>query len=105
MELANVLMLFEDKSPAKKKADIVKLHRQFGHSSTNNLKKLLRNANLLNKELENLIDIVVKECEVCCRRRKRLLLNQLSVYQNLPVSMTVSQWIFMSWHPTHGTCI
>ena len=66
MELANVLMLFEDKSPAKKKADIVKLHRQFGHSSTNNLKKLLRNANLLNKELENLIDIVVKECEVCC---------------------------------------
>ena len=52
----------------KKKA--VKLHKQFGHPTAINLIKMLRSAEIYNREFEQVIDNVSEKCEVCVKYKK-----------------------------------
>ena len=47
-----------------------KLHSQFGHATAEKLKKLLKSANISDKELLDIIDVVDKECKVCLKYKK-----------------------------------
>ena len=42
-----------------------KLHRQFGHASSNNLFALLKNAKIYDKSLFQILENVTKECDSC----------------------------------------
>ena len=44
-----------------------KLHRQFGHTGSEKLVKLLRNAGIRNRKLELEIEAVAKGCETCIK--------------------------------------
>jgi len=48
----------------------LKLHKQFGHPSTEKLVKLVRDAGMEDSSLEKCIADVVRDCEVCCRYKK-----------------------------------
>lgn len=48
----------------------LKLHRQFGHPTSEKLIKLINNAGMKNSELEQTIQKVTKECVVCFKFRK-----------------------------------
>ena len=48
----------------------LKLHKQFGHPSTEKLVKLIKDAGIYNGDLEKCIDNVVNNCEICCRYKK-----------------------------------
>ena len=51
------------KSQVKRK---MKLHKQFGHPlDGDKLKNILKDANLIDQELFDMIDKVTKECSVC----------------------------------------
>ena len=63
-------MLEKDLSALEKKSQIIKVHKQFGHASIDNLKKLIKNAGLLDKELCNIINDVVESCDTCIRFKK-----------------------------------
>ena len=49
---------------------IIKLHKQFGHASADRLKKLLQNAGVDTYKWVNLINKVVKECEICMKNKQ-----------------------------------
>ena len=55
-------MSSKDKSVAVKK-----LHRQFGHASEQKLKDLLKKANVKDKEIYDLLNKAITECELCIR--------------------------------------
>ena len=66
----HVLIFENDDSIKKKKAKLIKLHKQFGHASSNNLKSLIKNAGHLNEEISNLIDEVSLNCDICKKYKK-----------------------------------
>ena len=43
----------------------MKIHLQFGHASSDNMKRLLKQANLLDNYVLPLIDIVYDTCKTC----------------------------------------
>ena len=47
-----------------------KLHRQFGHTGSEKLVKLLRNAGIRNRKLELEIEAVTKGCETCMKFKR-----------------------------------
>ena len=57
-EIHKVLILEDNHSQTQKKTQIVKLHKQFGHASSNNLKILLNNAGLMSSDINVLIEDV-----------------------------------------------
>ena len=86
-------MMTTDNDPHK---IALKLHKQFAHPSVEKLTKLLRNANILNKELENEIKSVSEKCEICCKFKKpqpRPVVGMpLSSKFNEAVSMDLKVW-------------
>ena len=52
------------KSPEEKEKNAKKLHSQFGHSSAEKLKKLLKSANIWDQELNRKIDTVERICDI-----------------------------------------
>lgn len=48
----------------------MKLHRQFGHTTAEKLKKLVRDANIRDTSLEQKIDKVTADCSICKRYKK-----------------------------------
>ena len=69
-DIENVLIFENDDSIKKKKAKLIKLHKQFGHASSNNLKSLIKNAGYLNDEISNLIDEISLNCDICKQYKK-----------------------------------
>ena len=69
-EVEEVMVLAEDDPPSKKKTEIKKLHRQFGHASVQNITKLLKNAELFDSSLSPIIEAVVNDCDICISRKK-----------------------------------
>ena len=69
-DIENVLIFENDDSIKKKKAKLIKLHKQFGHASANNLKSLIKNAGYLNDEISNLIDEISLNCDICKQYKK-----------------------------------
>ena len=47
-ETKQILILEQCTSEAEKIKTLTKIHRQFGHASSDNIKRLLKNSNLLN---------------------------------------------------------
>ena len=58
------------KSSDEKKKIAKKLHCQFGHSSSEKLKKLLQSANIHDKELIEEINNIEEQCDICLQYKK-----------------------------------
>ena len=69
-DIEHVLIFENDDSIKNKKAKLIKLHKQFGHASSNNLKSLIKNAGYLNDEISNLTDEVSLNCDICKQYKK-----------------------------------
>ena len=65
-----ILMLENNISDKQKFKQITKIHKQFGHASKENIKKLLTNANLMSNDLKQIIDKVIESCETYQKFRK-----------------------------------
>ena len=69
------------KSPEKKKKKIAKkLHCQFGHSSAEKLKKLLKSANIWDQELNREIDTVERICDLCLKYKKAKIETSIRIF-------------------------
>ena len=66
----NVLIFEENMTLSDKKKHIQKIHRQFGHASTENIKRLMKNAGVTDKEFFEMIDEVIQGCDVCFKCKK-----------------------------------
>ena len=51
-------------------SSITKLHKQLGHCSAENLKKITKNANIQGDNVNKVIDQVLKECDSCARYKR-----------------------------------
>ena len=58
-----VMILGMDLLDNEKKSQDIKIHKQFGHASTENIKKLVDNAGLLDKGLNAIIENAVQTCD------------------------------------------
>ena len=67
--IEEVLILEKDLPRSKKHTQILKLHEQFGHTSVQNLQKLLKNANCFENTWTEIIEDVVNNCETCLKFR------------------------------------
>ena len=54
----------------QKEKQILKIHSQFGHSSSSNFKRIIHNAGALNSELSKIIDDAIPKCDICINYRK-----------------------------------
>ena len=61
----NVLMFDININQRSKIKCMDKIHKQFGHASAENLKRLFKNAWKLNSEITSLIDATVEKCKTC----------------------------------------
>ena len=68
-----VLMSWKKKSYNEKVAIANKLHRQFGHSTSEKLKKLIKSSNIDDRELLEIIDTIDNKCQVCMKYKKTKL--------------------------------
>ena len=60
------ILVFEKDVPEKtKQKQMIKIHKQFGHSSAENLMRLFNNAGKLDKEIIALIDKTLQGCDAC----------------------------------------
>lgn len=64
------LKVEENMDEEKKKTYIMKLHKQFGHASAENLKRLMKNAGLDKTDMFQNMTEILEDCEVCARYRK-----------------------------------
>ena len=71
VELYLTINNLNTKSKEEKKSIAVKLHRQFGHPvDSTKLKDIVKDAEIEDDQLLQLIDQVTEECDVCTRYRK-----------------------------------
>ena len=68
--IEHVLIFEDDDINSKKQLKLIKLHKQFGHASWNNLKSLLKNAGYIDKELYKMVDQISNICNVCKNYKK-----------------------------------
>ena len=54
----------------QKEKQILKIHKQFGHSSSSSVKKIIHNAGALDYELSKIIDDVISKYDICIKYRK-----------------------------------
>ena len=80
-----VMILKKELSENRKKSQVIKIHKQFGHASTENIKKLINNAGLLDKGLNAIIENVVQSCDTCVifKRAPPRLVIGLSIAKDL----------------------
>ena len=68
--LQEKFFLEENLSKKQKEKQILKIHKQFGHSSSSSVKKIIHNAGALHSELSKIIDDVKSKCDICIKYRK-----------------------------------
>ncbi|KAK6187111.1 hypothetical protein SNE40_005204 [Patella caerulea] len=67
----NEILLFEEvQSKEQKMTLLMKLHLQFGHASSERLKKLLKSAGNVDNSIIQLVDEATKDCEVCIQYKR-----------------------------------
>ena len=54
-----------------KKKQIRKIQRQFGHASSENIKRLIKNAGMIDQEFFKIIDEVIQGCNVCLKEAEK----------------------------------
>ena len=59
------MILEKDLSENEKKSQVIKISKQFGHASKENINKLINNAGLLDKRLNAIIENVVQSWDTC----------------------------------------
>ena len=60
-----VMILEKDLLENEKKSQVIKIHKQFGHASKENINKLINNAGLLDKRLNAIMENVVQSWDMC----------------------------------------
>ena len=65
-----VLILEKDLSDNEKKSQVIRIHKEFGHASIQNIKKLINNAGLLDKGLNAIIENVVQSRDIYIRSKR-----------------------------------
>ena len=65
-----VMILGKDWSKNEKKSQVIKIHKQFGHASIENIKKLINNAGLIDKDLNAIIEKIVQSWDTCLRFKR-----------------------------------
>ena len=60
-------MINDEMNPSEKKKKLVKLQKQFGKSSFERLKNLLKNAGVVNLNTFELLHEVCSSCEICLK--------------------------------------
>ena len=93
-EIEEVLIFEDNDTLESKQKKVKKLHRQFGHASSNNLIALLKNGKIYDKSLFQIVGNVTKECNSCnlCKNPCQDLLYH---YQEQHLLMTMLQRIFI----------
>ena len=61
------MILEKDLSDNEKKSQVIKIHNEFGHASLGNIKQIINNMVLLDKDLNAITENVVKSCDICIR--------------------------------------
>ena len=56
------MILRKDLSENEKKPQVIKKYKQYGHTSIENIKKLINNASLLDKGLNAILENIVQSC-------------------------------------------
>ena len=69
-KIEQVLVFENYKSNSEKTKALMKIHRQFGHASSDNIKCLLKQANLKDNDILPLIDKVYDTCKTCKQYKK-----------------------------------
>ena len=69
-DVNEILVLEKELTPTQQRNQIVKIHKQFGHATAQNLKKLITNAGINDSQLLKLVDNVVENCDRCDRYKK-----------------------------------
>ena len=67
-----MILMLENNISDKQNLKQIKIHKQFGHASKENIKKLLTNSNLMSNDLKQMIDKVIESSETCQKFRKPL---------------------------------
>ena len=70
MKIETVHVIKEVGSKDEKTSMIKKLHRQFGHPSIKSLKAILKNAEVLDKQSEKIVEDISSICEICLRYKR-----------------------------------
>ena len=63
--IEEILYLEKNLSNEQLKPKDTKIHKQFGHASTENMNKLIKNARLFDTQIGKIIIDVVSQCENC----------------------------------------
>ena len=70
-EKTEIVLILENELPNYKKRDqMMKIHKQFGHATADNILKLLNNANIHTSDIPLLVKEVVRYCSTCKKFRK-----------------------------------
>ena len=65
----NVLIFKENMNLSDKKKQVQKIHRQFGRASSENIKRLIKNARVTDQEFFEVTE-VIQGCDVCLKYKK-----------------------------------
>ena len=74
------------------------MHRQFGHSTSEKLKKLTKSSNIDDKELLEIIDTIDNKCQVCMKYKKA----KLRPYVGFSLSKDFNDVVAVDLKPTNG---
>ena len=70
IHIEDVHFAIEDKSYEDKRRIVQKLHRQFAHPSARNLKALMKNVDAVDNEVNEIIEQISDNCNICKRFKK-----------------------------------
>ena len=63
--------LLQALNPPQNKEQIIKIHKQFGHATSANMKSLFSKAGIVDTEVNKIIDTIVNDCESCTLYKKQ----------------------------------
>ena len=66
----HVLIFEGNMNLSDKKKQIQKIHRQFGHASSENIKRLIKNAGVTDQKFFEITDEVIQGCDICLKYKK-----------------------------------
>ena len=70
-EKTEIVLILENELPNdKKRHQMMKIHKQFGHATADNILKLLNNANIHTSDISLLVKEVVRSCSTCKKFQK-----------------------------------
>ena len=93
-DIEQVLIFEENETVEEKRKKLTKLHKQFGHASSNNLLNLIKNAGLDTKNISKIVEEITKQCNICKLYKKPLPRPAVSI----PKSLSFNEIVAMDLH-------